>query len=156
MKTSMIRALSLCSLALAVACSRDQRAELDTAGAKVDSAAGKVADVVRAELSVLDIDIGRKAGPDQDVPEESETFAQRDTIYASVNTTGTVRPGAITAQWLFPDGSVIDQQAQPATRDKDANLLFFLTKSGGLARGKYTFRVSVDGREVRSQDVTVR
>ncbi len=122
----------------------------------IDSAAGTVATDVRAELSVLDIDMGKTAGANNEVDDEVEEFAATDTIFASVNTTGTVRPGAITSQWTFPDGSKIDAQARPATTDRDANLLFFLVKPDGLAPGKYTFRVLVDGNEVRSEDVTVR
>ena len=122
----------------------------------IDSAAGELVSDTRANLSVLDIDMGKKTGADQDVSDEIDTFAPTDTIYASVNTTGTVRAGAIKAQWIFPDSSVVDQEAQAPTRDRDANLLFFLTKPEGLAKGKYTFKVLVDGNEVRSEDVTVR
>jgi hypothetical protein len=136
-------------LAAVAACNPEQR---DT----LDSAAGAIGADVRAELSVLDIDMGKRAGANHEVDEEVDVFAPTDTIYASVNTTGTVRPGAITSQWTFPDGSVIDQQAQPTTAERDANLLFFITRPEGLAKGKYTFKVLVDGREVRSSDVTVR
>jgi len=135
-------------LALA-ACNEGQRES-------IDSAAGGLATDVRAELSVLDIDMGKTAGANNEVDDEIDTFARTDTIFASVNTSGTVRPGAITSQWTFPDGSTLDAEARPATTDRDANLLFFLTKPEGLAPGKYTFRVLVDGNEVRSADVNVR
>lgn len=144
------------AIALTTACNRDTRAELDTARATLDSAAGEIGGIVRSELAVLDVDMGKRVDAAREVTEETDTFTTRDTIYASVNTTGTVRPGAITTRWTFPDGSMITQDAQPATQDRDANLLFFLTEANGLMRGEYTFAVFVDGREVRSQKATVR
>jgi outer membrane murein-binding lipoprotein Lpp len=155
MNRYMIRAVALASTLVAGACSPSQRDTIDSATGTVDSAARAVGGEVRAEVSVLDVDIGKRAEPDNEVDDEVETFAPSDTIYASVQTTGAVRQGAIAAKWTFPDGSILDQQAQPVTGDRSTDLLFFLTKAGGLAPGKYTFRVLVDGKEVRSQDVTV-
>ena len=146
----------LAAVAVAAACGRDTRAELDTAGAALGSAAGAIAADVRGELAVLDVDIGRRADSERKVDEEMDTFARTDTIYASVQTTGTVRQGAISTRWTFPDGSVITQDAQPTAQERDATLLFFLTEASGLKPGQYTFAVVVDGREVRSEKVTVR
>lgn len=157
MKTLLLRAAAaLASIAVVAACNPSQRDRVDSAAGSIDSAAGAIADDIRAELTVLDVDIGKRAGEDNEVDDEVETFASTDTIYASVNTTGLVRQGAVTSQWVFPDSSIVEIQAQPVTRDRDANLLFFLAQPDGLKPGKYTFRVLVDGREVRSQDLTVR
>lgn len=143
------RVAGLAALVALAACSEAQREN-------IDSAAGGIAADVRTELSVLDIDMGKTAGTNNEVGDEMDTFAPTDTIFASVSISGTVREGAITSQWTFPDGSRIDAQARPATTDPGGNLLFFLTKPEGLAPGKYTFRVLVDGNEVRSKDVNVR
>ena len=149
MKNVLNCAAAMAAMLVLGACNEGQRES-------IDSAAGNIATEVRTELSVLDIDMGKTAGPNNEVDDEMEEFAPTDTIFASVNTTGTVRPGAITSQWTFPDGSKIDAQARPTTTDRDANLLFFLVKPEGLEPGKYTFRVLVDGEEVRSEEVTVR
>jgi hypothetical protein len=137
------------AVALLMACSAEQRETIDSATGSIDS-------TVRGALSVISIDMGRSAGTDKKITQETDTFSASDTIYASVNTSGTVPDGAIMGRWTFPDGSNIEQQAEPVTSDTDADLLFFLTKPEGLPTGKYTFRVIVNGREVRSEDVTVR
>lgn len=148
--TNRFRLIGLAAaMAVVAGCSRDQRAS-------IDSAAGSAEDYARATLSVINIDMGRRAGTDKKITDETETFASTDTIYASVNTSGTVRDGQIKSQWVFPDGSIVDQNAEPVAGDGDANLLFFITKPEGLAKGKYVFRVLVDGREVRSEEVTVQ
>lgn len=132
-----------------LACSADQRETLDSATGAIDSS-------IRGTLSVISIDMGRSAGADKKITQETETFSASDTIYASVNTSGTVPDGAITGRWTFPDSSNIEQKAEPVSTDSDADLLFFLTKPEGLPTGKYVFRVIVNGREVRSEEVTVR
>jgi hypothetical protein len=141
--------ISACAVTVLMACSPEQRETLDSATGSIDS-------TIRGTLSVISIDMGRGAGTDRKITEETDTFSASDTIYASVNTSGTVPDGAITGRWTFPDSSNIEQQAEPVTTDTDADLLFFLTKPEGLPTGKYTFRVIVNGREVRSEDVTVR
>ena len=154
--TVLNRALAISAAMLVVGCTDRQQENIDSATGALATDAQQVATDARAELSVLDIDIGKRVGTSHEVDDEIDTFAPKDTIYASVNTTGTVRPGAITSRWIFPDGSTLEAQARPPVADRDANLLFFLTKPEGLPTGKYTFRVFVDGREVRSQEATVR
>ena len=122
---------------------------------KVDSAAGAAEEAVRTTLSVVDIDMGRHAGPDKKITDKTDEFAPSDTIFASVHMSGTAKGEAITGTWTFPDASVVDQKAEAITQN-DAYLAFFVAKPKGLAPGKYTFRLMVDGKEVRSKDVTVK
>jgi hypothetical protein len=129
------------------ACTSEQR---DT----VDSAAGTAEDALRTTLSVIDIDMGRHAGSDKKITDKTDDFAPTDTIFASVHMSGTSREGQVVGRWTFPDSSIVEQKADTVTQG-DAYLAFFVAKPGGLTKGKYTFRVFVDGQEVRSKDVTV-
>lgn len=122
---------------------------------KVDSAAGAAEAVVRTTLSVIDIDMGRHSGPDKKISDKTDEFVPTDTIFASVHMSGTAKGETILGTWTFPDSSVVEQKAEPITQD-DSYLAFFVAKPKGLAPGKYTFRLLVDGREVRSKDVTVK
>jgi hypothetical protein len=132
-----------------VACTPEQRE-------KVDSAAGAAESVGRTVLSVIDVDMGRHAGADKKISDKTDTFAPSDTIFASVHMSGTAKDGAVVGRWTFPDGSVVNQNAEKPTTEDDRYLAFFIAKPGGLAPGKYTFNVLVDGRELRSKDVTVK
>lgn len=146
--THAIRASGALVVFLVVAaCTPEQR---DT----VDSAAGAAETLGRTALSVLNLETGRRAGPDRKITDETETFAPTDTIFASVHMSGTVNTGDVKGQWSFPDGSVVDQPADSANADN--RLLFFLTKPEGLAKGKYTFRVIVNGKQVREEGLTVQ
>lgn len=146
------RTVALAGALLAlVACNREQRQD-------VDSAAGNVAEATRSALTVIDVDMGRKVGADKKISEDADddTFARTDTIFASVHTSGFAKEGEIAGRWIFPDSSVVDQQADGVTTEGDGYLAFFLTKPEGLAPGKYRFEVLVNGREVRDKEVTVK
>lgn len=133
----------------AAACNPEQREQ-------IDSAAGVAETTALAVISIIDVDMGRRLGPDKKITDATETFAPSDTIYASVHTSGVAKEGEIAARWTFPDGSDVSQRADSVAPDADGYLAFFITKPEGLAKGKYTFRVLVNDREVRSKDVTVR
>lgn len=144
-----LKSLGVLAVALTAACSADQRET-------IDSAAGSALDVARTELSVLNVDMGKHIDAEKEVTDGTETFAPTDTIYASVHTSGTAKEGQLSAKWIFPDSSVVDQKADGSIAEGTQRHVFFITKPGGLAKGKYTFRVIVDGREVRDKDVTVQ
>jgi hypothetical protein len=141
--------LGVLTVAAGAGCSKEQQA-------KIDSAAGSADTAVRAALSVIDIDMGRRLGTDNKVTEKTDEFAARDTIYASVHTSGTATSGAVVGRWTFQDGALVEEQTQNVSTSGDAYTSFRMAKAGGLAPGKYTLHVLIDGREVRTKDVTVR
>jgi predicted small secreted protein len=133
----------------AAACNKEQRADVDTA-------AGNVASAVTSPLTVIDIDMGRHVDAEQKISDKTDDFAAKDTIYASVHTSGTASNGAVVARWTGPDGSVIDEKTNTVTTNGDARTSFFIAKPDGLAAGKYTVHILIDGKEVRTKDVTVK
>ena len=145
---TLVLAGALGALGAVAGCDRGQRESLD-------SATGNVGEAVRGTLTVIDVDMGRSVGTDRKIADGTDTFARSDTIYASVHTSGLARQGDIVGRWVFPDSSVVEQQAEDVTTEGDGYLVFFLTKPEGLAPGKYRFEVVVNGREVREKDVTV-
>lgn len=131
------------------ACNREQRTA-------VDSAAGAVVASTRAALSVLDIDMGRHVGADQKISDKTDDFAPTDTIYASVHTSGTAKNGAVVGRWTFQDGAVVDEKTDTVTTNGDARTVFYIMRPAGFTKGKYTLHVLIDGKEVRTKDVTVK
>jgi hypothetical protein len=130
------------------ACNREQRAS-------IDSAAGVAENASRAALSVIDVDMGRHIDAEKKISDKTDTFTPSDTIYASVHTSGTQANSAVVARWTFQDGTQVDEQTANVTTSGDARTAFFIVKPSGFPKGKYTLRILVDGREVRSKDVTV-
>lgn len=136
----------LCGLA---ACSREDRAT-------IDSAAGSVESATRAAFSVIDVDMGRHIAADSTIVDKTDNFASSDTVYATVHTSGTATSSAVVGRWTFEDGSVVHEDTNTVTTSGTARTVFSLVKPAGLAKGRYTLRVLVDGKEVRSKDVTVQ
>jgi hypothetical protein len=135
--------------AVSTACSKEQRE-------KVDTAAGSVESATRAALSVIDVDMGRGISVDSTIANKTDDFTTKDTIYASVHTSGTANNGAVVGRWVGPDSSVVEEKTNTVTTNGDARTVFRLAKPGGLARGRYTFHVLIDGRDVRSKEITVK
>jgi len=142
-------ALALSVLGATAACSKPQRAKIDTAAGSVESA-------TRAALSVIDVDMGRRLAADSTISDKTDDFTTTDTVYASVHTSGTATNGAVVGRWTFEDGSVVDEKTNTVTTNGDARTVFRLGKSGNLSKGKYTLHLVIDGKEVRSKDVTVK
>ena len=142
-------ALALGVLGIVAACSKEQRAEIDTA-------AGSVESTTRAALSVIDVDMGRQLAADSTISDKTDTFAATDTVYASVHTSGTAQNGSVIGRWTFEDGSVVGEQTNTVTTNGDARTVFRLGKSGNLSKGRYTLHVIIDGKEVRSKDIAVQ
>jgi hypothetical protein len=62
----------------------------------------------------------------------------------------------VIGRWTFQDGSVVDETTANVTTNGDAYTAFYIVKPGGFPKGKYTLHVTIDGKEVRTKDVTVK
>ena len=151
MKSVRIQSLPATAVLIlaAAACTKSQRAT-------ADSAAGAIANTVGTALSVIDVDMGRHIDADRKISDKTDDFLPTDTIYASVHTSGTATNGAVVGRWTFQDGTVVDEKTDTVTTNGDARTAFFIVKPGGLSRGRYTLHLLIDGKEVRTKDVTVK
>ena len=145
-------------LATAMACSTDQQDTVDSAAGLATTGASSAAAATQSMLTVVTVDLGKHIEADREIADDTDTFARGDSVYASVLTSGIEPEGQrsnIVGRWTFPDGTNVDQKAEGITEGSN-RLVFFLTRPNGLATGKYTFRVMVDDREVRSKEFTVQ
>ena len=124
------------------ACNKEQRATAEVAA--------------RTALAVIDVDMERHADADRKLRDKTDDFAPSDTIYASVHTSGTANNGAIVGRWTFEDGRIVDEKTGSVTTNGDARTAFYIVNPTGFAKGKYTLHVLIDGKEVRTKNVTVK
>jgi hypothetical protein len=96
-------------------------------------------------LDVGGVALGRSIGSDMRVTEEVGDFAPTDTIYASVETTGT-GSGTLSARWTFEDGQVVDEGSQPVSGAGVTE--FHVSNPAGWPAGHYEVVISLDGDEV--------
>jgi hypothetical protein len=153
MSTSFRRGQRLSAFVLlsltGAACGKDKGAASDTSTPVATHAAATT-------LSVADVATGRHIGPDKRIADATAEFGTRDTIYASVHTTGTATNRALVGKWTFENGSVVDQRSDTISPTGDAYTEFHILKPTGWPKGKYTLHVLLDGTEVQTKDVTVK
>ena len=121
---------------------------------KVDSGAIAPA-AVATPLQVADVKLGRAVDAQKQVPTETDSFAPRDTIYASVHTSGTAQNATLAAHWTFQDGQTVNDQTQSISPTGDAYTEFHISKPTAWPAGKYTLHVLINGQEVQTKDFTV-
>jgi hypothetical protein len=154
----IIKPAAFAAVLATLACTSDQRAEMDSAAGTAALGASSAANTAQQLLTIVNVDLGKKLEADKDVSDDTETFAKSDTVYASVLTSGIEPEGQrsnIVGRWTFPDGTTHNEPAQGITEGSN-RLVVFLTRPDGLAAGKYTFHVLVNDREVRSKEFTVQ
>lgn len=107
-------------------------------------------------VQVADVTVGRGISGDKHVINPTSAFAARDTMVASVHTTGSAPNTQITARWTFQDGQVVNERTETISPNGDAYTEFHISKPTGWPTGKYTLHVLVNGQEVQTKDVTVQ
>ena len=109
-----------------------------------------------AALSVTEVRIGKKIDANKQIADQTDNFSPKDTVYASVHTTGTAQNAQIVGRWTFQDGQVVDERTESVSPNGDAYTEFHIAKPSGWPAGKYTLHVLVNGQEVQAKDFTVK
>ena len=84
------------------------------------------------------------------------TFAPKDTIYASVATTGTGTNASLAAKWIFKDTQTVDSTALTISPTGPSQNEFHVAKPTGWPVGKYKVVIYLDGRQVSEKDFEVK
>jgi hypothetical protein len=87
------------------------------------------------------------------------SFGVKDTIYASVSTTGTGSDATLAAKWSFvkTDGTLVpvNESSQTITTSGPSNTEFHISKATAWPKGKYRVEVSLNGGAVATKDFDV-
>ena len=142
-------AIALVAFLAVGACSKKDNA-VDT-----QTAAGAVVDTAAHAAMVTDVALGRHVGADKRVTDATTDFSPKDSVFASVHTTGN-RSMKITARWTYQDGQVVDEHSETISPRGDAYTEFHIVKPSGWPAGKYTLHVLLDGNEAQTKDFTVK
>ena len=111
-----------------------------------------------AGISAGAISLGKAVGPDKKVSAPAEAFAKGDTIYASVETTGT-GTATLKARWTYKKGDqttvVSEDPPQTITPTGPATTEFHISKPGGWPAGQYQVEVFLDDKPIGVKPFTV-
>jgi hypothetical protein len=118
-------------------------------------AANDVAMTPAEEVRISSVELGRQVGPDKRVTARQDDFTPRDTIYASVLTTGSSPNATVVARWTFEDGQVVKEDSRTIAPNGSEATEFHVSKPSGWPKGKYKLTVSVGG-STESKDFEVK
>ena len=142
-------AVTLAAFVAAGACSKKDNAS------DSQTAAGAVVDTANRPAAVADVALGKHVDAGKRVTDATNDFAPKDTVFASVHTTGD-RTMKLTARWMFQDGQVVDERSETISPRGDAYTEFHIVKPTGWPPGKYTLHVLLDGAESQTKEFTVK
>jgi hypothetical protein len=150
--TTAVGRTAILALALSMvgACGKksQQQPATETSGGAIAPATGAV--------QVADVTLGRGISADKRVANPTDSFSPRDTIAASVHTTGSAPSVTIGARWTFQDGQLVNERTETISPNGDAFTEFHISKPSGWPTGNYTLHVLVNGQEVQTKGFTVK
>jgi hypothetical protein len=94
-------------------------------------------------VAVQTVTLGKAIGPDKKVTAAVETFGVKDTIYASVETSG-VGPAKVRALWTFVKGektAKVDESTLEFDATAPATNEFHIAKPSGWPKGDYKVEI---------------
>ncbi|KRE94396.1 hypothetical protein ASG87_17450 [Frateuria sp. Soil773] len=106
-------------------------------------------------LSVTSVDLGTAVDANNKVAAAADSFTPKDTIYASVNTTGS-GSGTLSAKWTYQDGQTVMETNEPIAPTGPVSTAFHISKPDGFPAGSYKVDIALDGKPVVSKDFTVK
>jgi hypothetical protein len=113
-----------------------------------------------APLAVGTIDLGKSVDATSKVATAAESFGPRDTIYASVATTGAGTGATLAAKWSFVKASgaliPVNESSQTITTTGPVNTEFHITKATPWPKGKYRVEISLNGAAAGTKDFEVK
>jgi hypothetical protein len=109
-----------------------------------------------APVAVSSLDLGKAIGPDKRVTEAKSDFGPRDTVYASVGTTGTSSGATLTAKWTFQTGQVVDSTSQSIAPAGPATTEFHIMKKTAWPVGKYKVAIMLNGAPALDKEFEIK
>ena len=112
---------------------------------------------VVAAIAVDGVDLGNQLGPDKRVVTVIDVFKPRDTIYASVRTSGVSSNATLNAHWTYGSkGQVVSDTSQTIAPTGPAITEFHITKPSGWPKGDYQLAILLNGQSAASKSFKVQ
>ena len=111
-----------------------------------------------AGVAVSSVTAGSAIGADKKVTSATDTFAKTDTMYVSIDTTGSGSAN-LAAKWTYRKGdqvTVVQEDSMTINTTGPATHEFHVSKPDGWPAGDYEVEVTLDGRSAGSKKLTVK
>jgi hypothetical protein len=111
-----------------------------------------------AGVTVTAITLGNAIGANKKVTQAADSFGKKDTIYASVDTSG-AGTAALRAKWTYRKAgqeTLVKEDAQTITQTGLASSEFHVSKPDGWPTGDYQVEIFVNDKTAGTKAFTVK
>lgn len=114
------------------------------------------AEIELGAFRIVSVLLGNAVDADKLVMVDTEVFARKDPIYASVLSTGAHQGLRMSAKWLAPDGAVIAETIEPVVPTSATATTFSISNPERWPVGDYQLLIGVNGHTLDTKKFTVR
>ncbi|WP_189441965.1 hypothetical protein [Rhodanobacter panaciterrae] len=119
------------------------------------AAAGMPASDAPAAVTFGSVELGSTVDASNKILASGSSFAPSDTIYASVDTSGS-GTATLAATWSDQDGKTVHEDSKTLNSSGPETTAFMISKPSGFAAGNYKVDISLNGSQVASKDFSIR
>jgi hypothetical protein len=157
MKTRILFTLFVSAALALAACGKKEEPKTAPAQAPAPGPASAPASAP-AGIAVSGVTAGKAIGADKKVTAPTEVFATGDTMYVSVDTTGS-GTAKLDAKWTYRKGdkvAVVKEDSMTINATGPATNEFHVSKPDGWPAGDYEVEVMLDGKSAGLKKLTVK
>lgn len=120
------------------------------------STAGMVpASDATAAVTLSSVELGSTVDASNKILASGTSFAPKDTIYASVDTSGSGN-ATLAAKWSYQDGQTVHEDSKTLNTTGPETTAFMISKPSGFPAGNYKVDISLNGSQVASKDFAIK
>lgn len=108
-----------------------------------------------AAVTLSTVELGSTVDASNKILASGTSFAPKDTIYASVDTSGS-GSATLAAKWSYQDGQTVHEDSKTLNATGPETTAFMISKPSGLPAGNYKVDISLNGSPVASKAFTVK
>ena len=157
MRTRVLFTLFVSAALALVACGKKEEPKTAPTQAPTSAPAPSPAPAP-AGIAVSGVTAGKAIGADKKVAVPTEAFAAGDTMYVSIDTTGSGM-AKLEAKWTYRRGdkvAVVKEDSMTINATGPATNEFHVSKPDGWPVGDYEVEVMLDGKPAGSKKLTVK
>jgi hypothetical protein len=108
-----------------------------------------------AAVTLSTVELGSSVDANNKILASGTSFAPKDTIYASVDTSGS-GSATLAAKWSYQDGQTVHEDSKTLNASGPETTAFMISKPDGFPAGNYKVDISLNGNPVASKDFSIK
>lgn len=119
------------------------------------TAMGMPASDAPAAVTFGSVELGSTVDASNKILASGSSFAPKDTIYASVDTSGS-GTATLDAKWSDQNGQTVHEDSKTLQSTGPQTTAFMISKPSGFPAGNYKLDISLNGSQVASKDFSIK